>query len=153
MKKSWLAGLAALALLLFAVSLIMPLRPRLSSLRAFAALADQAATVGDFMQVVHGPNGLRMQIQGALRGSGPADDKAWRAVEARAAILCLLTTAILETAQPEKGSLDSWKTQVAEYKKVTESLSLATRAKNRRASFERVTVLARSCKSCHRAHK
>ena len=149
-RKLWLAVPAALVTALFAAALITPTRPRLT---AVEALADPGATVADFMQVVHGPNGLRIQVQEALRGSGPADDKAWKAVRARAVIIGLLTTAILERAEPKKGTPDSWKAQVNKYQEVARGLITATGAKNRRASLERVAVLARSCKSCHKAHK
>jgi len=152
-KKLWLAGSGALVVLVFAAALFKPTRPRFSAPEALAALADPEASVADFMQVVHGPKGLRLQVQQALRGSGPADDKAWRAVQARAVILGLLTTVILEKAKPKKGSPDSWKAQVDKYQKATEDLILATRARNRRAALEHVSVLGRSCKSCHKAHK
>ena len=165
MKKICLAGVAALVVLVIAAAFFNPAQPGSESPLGFgvvraggaeasaAALVDPAATVADFMQVVHGPKGLRMQVQAALSGSGPADDKAWRMVQARAAILGLLTTEILQNAKPQKGSPDSWKALVNEYQKSSEDLILATRAKDRRASFEHVALLGRSCKSCHKAHK
>ncbi|HVR73076.1 MAG TPA: hypothetical protein VMT52_02035, partial [Planctomycetota bacterium] len=66
-----------------ALSLHVPGRPP-----GLAALAPLPAGAGieDFMHVIHGQNGLRSQIKDAVTGSGPANEKAWRVVKARAAV-------------------------------------------------------------------
>ena len=140
----FLAGFAAL------VSL-----ERGGALREADALAPAAvaADLDDFMLVVHGPKGLKTQIEESLKGSGPADEKAWKAVKARAAVIAYLTDTILSKAQPSKGDKAAWKTKVTEYGTMAKALAKATADKDSDAAKAELGKMGKSCEGCHKAHR
>ena len=120
---------------------------------AQALLAEKGAGLEDFMLVVHGPQGLKTQIKEALKGSGPADDKAWKTVRARAAVVTFLTESILLKAAPEKGDKASWKTKVNDYYKLTRAITGAAGEKDLSRANTELKKLEKSCDACHKAHK
>ncbi len=120
---------------------------------ARALLAEKGAGLEDFMLVVHGPQGLKTQIKEALKGSGPADDKAWKTVRARAAVITFLTENILMKATPEKGDKTSWKTKVNDYYKLTKALNGAAGEMDLSRANTELKKLEKSCDACHKVHK
>lgn len=109
--------------------------------------------IDEVMLVVHGPKGLRSQIQEGVTGSGPADDKAWKALQARAATIVYLGEAILAKAKPEKGDAASWKTKMGEYNGQARALASAVDGKDSAAIKSSLGKIAKSCEGCHKAHR
>lgn len=120
---------------------------------AAAPAVASSLSVSDYMLVVHGPKGLYSQIKEAVTGSGPADDKAWKALKARATTVAYLADLVLARAKPEKGDAASWKSRVGEYQKVAVALVKATVAKDSEDIKTEVGKLAKMCEGCHKAHK
>jgi len=110
-------------------------------------------SIADFMQVVHGPGGLRVQLQESLAGSGPADENAWKTVAARASVIAFLTEAVLAGSRPRKGDLPSWKAKVEAYGQTVSKLASAAAKRDLPAAKEQSAELAKSCRDCHKAHK
>ena len=150
--RKWCAAIVS-GVLLVAWTGVALLDRGVAGPEANALAAAAAANVEDFMLVIHGPKGLRTQIQEALAGSGPADAKAWRAVKARAAVIVFLTESILVKSQPEKGDKASWKEKVGEYTGLIRELAKATAAKDVDTSRKTVAKISKGCQSCHKAHK
>lgn len=119
-----------------------------------AALAEEkGAGIPDFMEVVHGTKGILSQVRDLLAGDGPADEKAWKAVKARASILLFLTDTILLKSQPSKGDKASWKEKVADYEQLAKALARAAAGKDPSAAKSEVNKISKSCNACHKAHK
>jgi hypothetical protein len=120
-----------------------------------AALAPPSGGAGleDFMLVVHGPKGLRTQIQESIAGSGPADDKAWKMVKARAAVIVSLVDSILLKANPERGDKASWKAKTAEYEKIARALLDACSEQSSSGIKAELAKMLKSCQACHKAHQ
>ena len=123
-------------------------------LRPAAALpAEEKAEVSDFMEVVHGTKGILGQIRDCMSGGGPADDKAWKAVRARAAILLFLTDSILVKSQPSKGDKASWKEKVTDYERSAKALAMAAWEKDSSGVKSQVNKISKSCNACHKVHR
>lgn len=105
------------------------------------------------MIVVHGPDGLRAQIQQAAESSGPLDAKAWKGVKARALIIKSLNESILMKGTPEKGSKASWTSMVKDYSKLVDALAKACEGENIPGIKDAVGKISKSCNGCHKAHK
>ncbi len=120
---------------------------------AAAPAVASTLSVSDYMLVVHGPKGLHSQIKEAVTGSGPADDKAWKALKARATTIVYLADLVLARAKPEKGDAASWKSKVGEYQKVALALAKAAVAKGSEDIKTEVGKLSKMCEGCHKAHK
>ena len=135
----------------FCLSMIMSF----PSARSPAALAEEdGATIADIMVVINsGKDSLLGQIKTAMRGSGPATGKAWRAVEAKGAVIATLGTDVMIKQTPPKGSRTSWRRKMAAYTKLAKSLAAAAAQEDFRAASNAVKSLGRSCNGCHRAHK
>ena len=115
---------------------------------------EKGAGLPDFMEVVHGSRGLMGQIRDSLGGGGPGDDdKAWKAVRARAAILLFLTDTILLKSQPSKGDKASWKEKVTDYEHSAKALARAAADKDTSAAKSEVNKMSKSCYACHKAHR
>ncbi|MBI4606796.1 MAG: cytochrome c [Planctomycetes bacterium] len=117
------------------------------------AVAGAAPTVSDFMLVVHGTKGLRGQIDEATKGGGPSDEKAWRTLKARSAVLVYLTETILKPSVPEKGSKASWNAKVGEYLKTAKAVAKAAGDEDLDGITVEVAKLTKGCEGCHKAHR
>lgn len=122
----------------------------------FRALAHAAAAgtlgIDDVMLVIHGPKGLRTQIKEGVTGSGPADDKAWKALKARASTMVYLGESVLPRAKPAKGDAASWKAKVTDHNGLARALAKAVDGEDRTAINTELGKIARSCDGCHRVH-
>ena len=120
-----------------------------------AAFADEGgATISDVMIVAHyGRTSLLTQLKTAVKGSGPENAKAWKAVRAKGAVIASLASTVLAKQSPPKGSASSWKAQVAAYTKQAKSLAAAAAEEDFAAASKAVKSLGKSCTSCHKAHK
>lgn len=120
-----------------------------------AALAPPPGGAGleDFMLVVHGPKGLKIQIQESVTGSGPADEKAWKQVKARAAVIVSLVDTILLKAEPPRGDKASWKTKIAEYARSARALLKACSEQSSTAAKAETAKMTAGCQGCHKAHR
>lgn len=118
------------------------------------AFADaRSLGISEYMLVVHGPKGLSSQLKESVGGSGPADDKAWKAVSARVATMAYLTDRVLAPAKPEKGDAASWKAKVGAYAQLLSALGKAAGARDTGGVKAELDKLGKSCDACHKAHK
>ena len=131
----------------------------LSSLERNAALpvllADEGgATISDFMIAVHkGKTSLMGQITASLKEPGPANDKAWKAVKARALVSASLVDSILANQTPQKGEKSSWDGLVAKHGMQFKKLAAAAESQDLSAATAEAKSLKRSCGGCHKPHK
>jgi cytochrome c556 len=149
MRRIFLVVVTGISLALLVAHASCGLAPR----PAAALLAQEKAEVSDFMEVVHGTKGLLGQIRDSMSGGGPADEKAWKAVKARAAILLFLTDTILVKSQPSKGDKASWKEKVADYERLAKALARAADDKDSSAVKSETGKISKSCNACHKAHR
>jgi hypothetical protein len=148
-RFAWLAsgGLLLAAVLLVVVGSSWDGRP------APAEAAAKGLSITDLMLVVHDGKGLLGQVRTAVRGEGPADDKAWMSVKARAAVIVSLIESALVPASPAKGDKASWKQKTTSYLGSAKALAAAATKENAAAAYEATTRLLKSCTPCHDAHK
>lgn len=147
-----LAYLSGLLVAVFALPLF--LNPASENDRAVVLAAEGGATISDVMLVAHAGNtSLIGELKAAVKDSGPANDKEWKAVKARGAVLATLATDVLAKQKPPKGNASSWKKQVSAYAENARKLADAASKKDLGATSSAVSTLARSCSGCHKPHK
>jgi hypothetical protein len=112
-----------------------------------------SATISDFMVVVHDPQGLLAQLQKSMAGGGPADDKAWKGVKARAVIIPALAEDILTRQSPQKGAKSSWKQHVDGYLRIARRLAEAAAAEKAATVKAELLEIKKTCDNCHKAHR
>ena len=122
--------------------------------QALAAYAEQNGADPERWRFLTGePARVKALIQEGVTGSGPADDKAWRVLNARAQTIVHLSEVVLAKAKPEKGDAASWKTKVGEYTAMARSLAKAVGNKDMSAAKTELGKLTKNCEGCHKAHK
>ena len=114
---------------------------------------EKGPGIAEFMLVVHDKQGILPQVRQALTGAGPADDKAWKAVHARAAVIASLGESILSKKLPDKGDKASWRTHVGSYLASAKALEAATASKSAEKARAEAGKLQKSCNACHKAHQ
>ena len=114
---------------------------------------EKGPGIAEFMLVVHDRQGMLPQVRQALTGAGPSDDKAWKAVSARAAIIASLGEGILSKRLPDKGDKASWREKVTSYNASARALANAAVAMNLATARTESAKLQRSCNACHKAHQ
>jgi cytochrome c556 len=141
--------------LTFAGSALILVRAGGSSSGSGGAVSAQEKGPGiaEFMLVVHDKQGILPQVRQALTGAGPADDKAWKAVHARAAVIATLGEAILSKKLPDKGDKASWREKVGSYLASAKALEAAAASKNAEKARTEAGKLQKSCNACHKAHQ
>jgi cytochrome c556 len=146
-KRYFLSAVfAGVVLVLLQQALVRPAGSR-------ATAQEKGPGIAEFMLVVHDGQGIIPQMRTVLNGAGPADEKAWKALSARAAIITSLTETILIPRVPGKGDKASWKAKVGEYHKAAVGLFKATSTKNLSASKAEFAKISKSCTACHKAHR
>ncbi len=116
--------------------------------------AGGGASISDVMVVAHSGNmSLLTELKAAVKDSGPASDKEWKAVKARGAVLATLATDVLGKQKPKKGRESSWKKQVAIYVDAAKKVAAAGAEQDLVAATGAVRKLARTCSGCHKPHK
>jgi hypothetical protein len=150
MKRSVLV----LALAIAGLAIIIT-RPRGSSAGSSgtASAEEKGPGIAEFMLVVHDKQGILPQVRQALAGEGPADDKAWKAVHARASVIASLGESILAKKLPDKGDKASWREKVASYLASAKALEAATASKSAEKARTEAGKLQKSCNACHKAHQ
>jgi hypothetical protein len=146
-------GLAAAGLLGSAAVLSTMGGPWDGSGTPAAAAAERGLSITDMMLVVHDGKGLLGQVRQAVRGTGPADAKAWKSVQARATVMVSLVESALLRASPPKGDKASWKQKTTSYYNAVKSLAAAAAKGEAGAAYEATTRLSKSCTPCHDAHQ
>tara|TARA_B100000029_G_scaffold345769_1_gene338133 strand:- start:111 stop:566 length:456 start_codon:yes stop_codon:yes gene_type:complete len=118
-------------------------------------LADEGgASISDFMLVVHrGKTSVVGQTQADLKEPGPANNKAWAVIQARATIVAGLIDSVLAKQTPEKGEKSSWDEQVAIHRDQFKKLAAAAGKKDLAAATAELKTIKRSCGKCHKPHK
>ena len=150
MKRfAWLAA----AGILVSAALLLAVGGRWDGSAPAAQAAAKGLSIMDLMLVVHDPNGLLIQVRRALQGTGPADEKAWKSVQARAAVITSLVETILVPASPAKGDKASWKQKTSAYLAAVKALAAAATKEDAATAKDAVTKLSKSCTPCHDAHK
>ena len=114
---------------------------------------EKGPGIAEFMLVVHDKQGILPQVRQALTGAGPADDKAWKAVHARAAVIATLGEAILSKKLPDKGDKASWREKVGSYLASAKALEAAAASKSAEKARTEAGKLQKSCNACHKAHQ
>ena len=114
---------------------------------------EKGPGIAEFMLVVHDRQGMLPQVRQALTGSGPSDDKAWKAVSARATIIATLGEAILTKKLPKQGDKASWREKVTSYNASAKALANAATAMNLATARTESAKLQKSCNACHKAHQ
>lgn len=145
----WLAA----AGLLGSATLLLVVGGRWDGSAAPAAAAAKGLSIADLMLVVHDGKGLLVQVRQSVRGAGPADDKAWKSVQARASVMVSLVESTLVPASPQKGDRASWKQKVTSYYSAVKALAAAAAKEDAGAAMEAATKVSKSCLPCHDAHR
>jgi cytochrome c556 len=148
-RFAWLASAGILGL----AALLLVVGGRWDGSAPAAQAAAKGLSVMDLMLVIHDGNGLLVQVRKALQGDGPADEKAWKSVQARAAVMTSLVESILVQATPTKGDKASWKQKTTAYLGAVKALAAAATKEDAGTAKEAATKLAKSCTPCHDAHK
>jgi cytochrome c556 len=136
MKRSRIAGTAALALLAFAVSGL-----------AFSH-ADETLTNKQIMAKINGPKGVFNAVKKGLNSSSPD----WAALTKETKQMCELSEAMAKNS-PRKGSPASWEKFTATYVKNVKALADASEKMDLKAAKDAQRAIGGSCSACHRAHK
>jgi cytochrome c556 len=145
----WLAAAGILG----SATLLLVVGGRWDGSAAPAAAAAKGLSVADLMLVIHDGKGLLGQVRQSVRGAGPADDKAWKSVQARTAVMVSLVESILVPAMPAKGDKASWKQKTTAYLSAVKALAAAAVKEDASGAYETTAKLLKSCTPCHDAHQ
>lgn len=113
--------------------------------------AGHLSSVADLMRAVNAPAGVRGQLSRALAAE-PRDEKAWRDVRARAALMAD-TGDLLAALRPPKGSQAGWQRRAASYRDAAANLTAAADRRDFTAAIQDLERLNASCGKCHLDHR
>ncbi len=111
-------------------------------------LPDRFANVHALMAGINQPNCAA--IGKAIKGDGPADDKAWQTLLTQAA---LLNEAGHLLMQNERCPDAVWSNAASSLRSASRQVALAARGKNLAGVKKAFGDLTKACGSCHKAHK
>jgi len=116
-----------------------------------AQAARPFVSIGDVMRAVNAPSGVRGGVAQAL-GDAPREEKDWKLLRARAAIMAN-SGVLLMGLKPPKGGPGSWRQHAAAYRDAAAALVNAADRRNvadARQAFDRLNT---SCGRCHSDHR
>jgi dienelactone hydrolase len=116
-----------------------------------AQSARPFVSIGDVMRAVNAPSGVRGSAAQSL-GEAPRDEKDWKLLRARAAIMAD-SGVLLMGLKPPRGGAASWQRHAASYRDAAAALVNAADRRNladARQAFDRLNT---SCGRCHSDHR
>lgn len=112
---------------------------------------QQLATIADLMRAVNAPTGVRGQLALSLQEL-PADEKAWKLVGSRAALMAD-SGELLVTLTPPQGSTASWLRHTIAYRDAAAAISAAAGRHDLAAAQQALLRLNETCGKCHLDHR
>jgi hypothetical protein len=99
-------------------------------------------------KLTKGPSALSMQISRALRAESPS----WETIQPQTREYAQLAASLAQY-DPPRGDKESWTKLTSAYAEGAAKLDKAVQAKDKAAALTAHSVLGRSCKECHQAHR
>jgi dienelactone hydrolase len=113
--------------------------------------APPHVSIGDVMRAVNGATGVCGEVAQSL-GEGLREEKDWKLLRARAALMSDAGVLLLEL-KPPRGTQASWRRHAASYRDAATALTAAVDRRNladARQAFERLKT---TCNRCHSDHR
>jgi dienelactone hydrolase len=117
----------------------------------FSPAAHPFVSIDDVMRAVNGASGMCGDVSQSLN-EGPREEKDWRLLRARAAIMAD-SGVLLMSLKPPKGSASGWQRHATAYRGAAAALAAAADRRNideARQAFDR---LKKNCDRCHADHR
>jgi hypothetical protein len=116
-----------------------------------APAARPHASIADVMRAVNGATGVCGEVAQSL-GEGLPEEKDWKLLRARAAIMSDAGVLLLQL-KPPRGSQSSWRRHAASYRDAAAALAAAADRRNIAEARQAFARLKTDCNRCHSEHR